>query len=148
MSKTTVSAERKAAEIRPRVHAPIKSQRTFDHTTIIREDKFGPSITKPDKALSIQMILTKHSNGSPLPTVLDMDYTGDSTLPDIRVLDLVERANLARFLKDHIAQVDKEYKEKLQLRRNANAEQRQKLDAALKYYEKMIQAGNDDKPKT
>lgn len=133
--------------IKVNARAAARSVTNFDPAVVLREAGGGPSKTVPNKALSVQTILQKFSSGQALPSVLDMDYTGDSTTPDLRTLDLVERANLHRYLKDHIAKVDKEYKEKLQLRRDAAVAERERYNAALAYMEQHMQGKTDDKAK-
>lgn len=111
------------------------------------ESDFGPSKTVPDKALTIQMILQKFSSGVPLPSLNDLQFTGDSTAPDIRILDLVERDNLRRYLIDHIAKTEAEYKQKLQLRRDAGIAERERMNAALAYIETIQKGGTPDPSK-
>lgn len=54
-----------------------------------------PSLTVPNMALSIRQILDRYARGLPLGGQRLPVYDEDNDLPDIRTLDLVDRAELA-----------------------------------------------------
>lgn len=53
-----------------------------------------PSLTVPDQALTIQEILLRYASGTLPNIVIGEEYNED--MPDLRGLDYVERANLAK----------------------------------------------------
>lgn len=62
-----------------------------------------PSMTVPDQCMSLQEILKRFARGLPVDGGRVPLYDEENDLPDIRTLDLTERAELAAMYKAEIA---------------------------------------------
>lgn len=138
MAKTTVEKEL----------PKLRHSMNYFHITGDFEHNVLPSGTKPDLALSIPEIMLRYTQGRPVPQLKDHEYHMDMNIPDVRTLDLVERENLYKYVKDQVLALNESVKEKQSKRNKLLKEQETKLKSLIAFAseyekEKITKAGDE-----
>lgn len=91
----------------------VKNMLNFDHQQEKGEVNNMPSETVPDQSMSIQEILLRHSRGLAINDARVPIFDEDNDLPDIRTLDLSERAEYAERYREEISRIDAAHRDSL-----------------------------------
>jgi hypothetical protein len=83
----------------------IRNSNNYDYKEIINEKNKGIGQTIPDQNMSVREILQRHSRGMSLGAIKTPIFDIDDDTPDIRTLDLSERAEYAQYAKDEIKRI-------------------------------------------
>lgn len=73
-----------------------------------------PSETVPDQAMSIKEIMTRYAKGLPLGGAKTPTWDEEDDLPDLRTLDLEERAELKLLYEAELAEIAQKRKNALE----------------------------------
>lgn len=110
----------------------VRFQTQYDRFNVEEEVNEFPSETVPDMAMSIPEIMMRFTTGRPVPNTSNMlSYHGDDYYPDTRSMDLVEKSEMIEANRERIKNLQKEVDEKLQHRKNAAKQKREKLERLL-----------------
>lgn len=77
----------------------------LNYQQTVGEINNDPSMTVPDQAMSMREILNRFARGLPLGGAKVELWDEEDDLPDIRTLDLVERAELAERYQQEIREI-------------------------------------------
>lgn len=134
----------KTVEITPRRYQSAGNYTRQSHNYEHYDEANEPSLTEPDLALSVQEIMTRFTQGRSLPEVKNLHFTQDLDVPDIRTLDLVERAEILEWAKTQVKVHQDEIDRKMKLRsqnRNHEKNKLKRLMDALENEEKNADKG-------
>lgn len=79
----------------------------LNYSPSVGEVNNEPSMTVPDQAMSIQEMLERFARGLPVGGARAAFYDEENDLPDLRTLDLEERAQLAMSYQDELRELRK-----------------------------------------
>lgn len=86
----------------------------LNYTPTVGEINDMPSMTVPDQAMSMAEILSRFARGLPIEAGRVPIYDEENDLPDIRTLDLVERADLAEQYRNELSEYARNAKKPLE----------------------------------
>lgn len=102
----------------------IRTSMNYDHTENKGEQYTLPSLTTPDMSMTVRELAIRYAQGLPLKQNPNLVYTGDTLLPDVRKMDLVEYEQAIKANEERIERRKAELKqfEEVRKQRRANKE--------------------------